>query len=85
MAYFQTKNPNLGKFWRVLEWKIVIFSVVIWNILLPCGIFLLINVKFCGYLVYYYQFWYVLPRKIWQTRHKAVFSGARAMRPFEGE
>jgi hypothetical protein len=22
MVYFQTKNPNLGKFWMVLEWKI---------------------------------------------------------------
>jgi hypothetical protein len=21
MVYFQTKNPNLGKFWRALEWK----------------------------------------------------------------
>jgi hypothetical protein len=21
MAYFQTKNPNLGKFWSVLQWK----------------------------------------------------------------
>jgi hypothetical protein len=21
MVYFQTKNPNLGKFWRVSEWK----------------------------------------------------------------
>jgi hypothetical protein len=23
MVYFQTKNPNLGKFWRALEWKIL--------------------------------------------------------------
>jgi hypothetical protein len=21
MVYFQTKNPNLGKFWRALDWK----------------------------------------------------------------
>jgi hypothetical protein len=26
MAYFQTKNPNLGKFWRVLEWKMLVYS-----------------------------------------------------------
>jgi hypothetical protein len=25
MVCFQTKNPNLGKFWRVLQWKIGIF------------------------------------------------------------
>jgi hypothetical protein len=23
MVYFQTKNPNLGKFWRVLQWKML--------------------------------------------------------------
>jgi hypothetical protein len=22
MVYFQTKNPNLGKFWSVFQWKI---------------------------------------------------------------
>jgi hypothetical protein len=26
MAYFQTKNPILGKFWRVLQWKM--FSII---------------------------------------------------------
>jgi hypothetical protein len=25
MAYFQTKNPNLGKFWKVLQWKMLVF------------------------------------------------------------
>jgi hypothetical protein len=24
MAYFRTKNSNLGKFWRVLEWKMLV-------------------------------------------------------------
>jgi hypothetical protein len=27
MAYYQTKNPDLGKFWRVLKWKILVYSV----------------------------------------------------------
>jgi hypothetical protein len=22
---FQTKNPNLGKFWRVLQWKMLVY------------------------------------------------------------
>jgi hypothetical protein len=30
MSYFQTKNPNLGKFWRVLQWKILVYFVAIW-------------------------------------------------------
>jgi hypothetical protein len=29
---FQTKNPNLGKFWRVLLWKILVYF-------LPFGLF----------------------------------------------
>jgi hypothetical protein len=24
MAYFQTKNPNLSKFWSILQWKILL-------------------------------------------------------------
>jgi hypothetical protein len=45
MVCFQTKNPNLGKFWRVLLWKILVYfyhSVyfkAIWNILWQFGIF----------------------------------------------
>jgi hypothetical protein len=37
MVYFQTKNPNLGKFWRALEWKMIIYYMIIWNILRPFG------------------------------------------------
>jgi hypothetical protein len=25
MVCFQTKNPNLGKFWRVLQWKVMVY------------------------------------------------------------
>jgi hypothetical protein len=56
---FKPKNPNLGKFWRVLEWHMLIYSDVIRNILRQFG-------KFCGHLIYYSPFWYVLPGKIWQ-------------------
>jgi hypothetical protein len=27
MVYFQTKKPNLGKFWRALEWNMLVFFV----------------------------------------------------------
>jgi hypothetical protein len=37
--YFQTKNTNLGKFWRALQWN------AIWSILQLFGIFY-------GHLVY---------------------------------
>jgi hypothetical protein len=29
MVYFQTKNPNLGKFWRALELKRSVYSMYI--------------------------------------------------------
>jgi hypothetical protein len=29
MAYFQTKNPTLGKFWRVLQWKMLVYFMAI--------------------------------------------------------
>jgi hypothetical protein len=47
MVCFQTKNPNLGKFWRVLHWKM--FLYIIW----PFGIFY-------GDLGYFMPIWYIL-------------------------
>jgi hypothetical protein len=32
MVYFQTKNPNLGKFLMALEWKMLVYFMTIWNI-----------------------------------------------------
>jgi hypothetical protein len=39
MVYFQTKNFNLGKFVRALEWKILVYFMPIWNILWTFGVF----------------------------------------------
>jgi hypothetical protein len=39
LVCFQTKNSNLGKVWRVLEWKVLVYFMVIWNILQSFGIF----------------------------------------------
>jgi hypothetical protein len=37
----------------------LVYFMAIGNILWPFGIF-------CGHLVYFSPFWYVVPRKIWQ-------------------
>jgi hypothetical protein len=37
MVYFQTKNPNLVKFWRVLQRKMLVNFMAILPILLPFG------------------------------------------------
>jgi hypothetical protein len=52
MAYFKTKNPNLGKFWRVLQWKMLVYLLAIWSILRPFGIF-------CDHLVHFAFIWYI--------------------------
>jgi hypothetical protein len=41
---FSNQNPVLGKFWRTLEWKMLVYFMTIWNILRPFGIA-------CGQLV----------------------------------
>jgi hypothetical protein len=55
MVCFQTKYFNLGKFWRVLQWKMFIYFTAIGNILRPLGIFY-------GHLVYFAVIWYIFPR-----------------------
>jgi hypothetical protein len=59
---FQTKNPNLDKFWRVLQWKMLEYLMAIWYIYRPFGIFY-------GSLIYFVVIWHIFPneqRKIWQ-------------------
>jgi hypothetical protein len=59
MVCFQTKSPNLGKFWRAFAWQMLEYFMTIWNILWPFGIV-------GGNLLYFYQFGMFRPRKIWQ-------------------
>jgi hypothetical protein len=55
MVCFQTKNANLGKFWRVLQWMLLVCFMAIWSILQPFGIF-------CGNLEHFMIIWYIFPR-----------------------
>jgi hypothetical protein len=52
MVYFQTKSPNLGKFWRVLQWKMLVYFMSVWNISLPFAILY-------GHLVHFLLIWYI--------------------------
>jgi hypothetical protein len=57
MVCFQTKNPNLGQFWSVLDWKMLIYTyhshldyfIEILEILLPFGTFCAHSVHFSGF------------------------------------
>jgi hypothetical protein len=65
MVYFQTKNPTMGKRFRALYWKMLIYLVPIWNILLTFWIFY-------DHLLYFLFIGYIFPvlvsctKKIWQ-------------------
>jgi hypothetical protein len=48
MAHFQTKNPNLGKFRRFLQLKMLEYFIAIWYISRP--------------LVYFMAIWYIFLR-----------------------
>jgi hypothetical protein len=55
MAYFQTKNTNLGKFWRVLQRKMLVYIMAIWSILRPFGIFMTIWYILCSFTWYIFS------------------------------
>jgi hypothetical protein len=76
MVYFQTKNPTLGKFKMVLQWKMLAF---LWPFCLLYGqndTFLqIIYYILVHFVVIWYispRFWYVVARKIWQPWLKHV-------------
>jgi hypothetical protein len=52
---FLIQNPSLGKSWRVLQWKMLVYVIATLSILLPFGIF-------CCHLVYFMFIWYIFPR-----------------------
>jgi hypothetical protein len=61
MVSFQTKNSNLGKFWRALYGKIVIYLMTIWNILRAFRIFY-------NHLVHFMFIWYIIPVGVLSTK-----------------
>jgi hypothetical protein len=52
MVYFQNKNPNLGKFWRALGRKMLMYFTATGNILQTFGIFYYhwVHFVFLGYI-----------------------------------
>jgi hypothetical protein len=49
MLNFQTQNPNLGKSWRALQRKVLVYFTAIWYTSWPFGIF-------DGHLVHFSRF-----------------------------
>jgi hypothetical protein len=61
-----TRKSNLGKFWSVLQFKRLANFMTFWSIIVPFRIFYCHMVHFLVILVYFFPYWYVVPRKIWQ-------------------
>jgi hypothetical protein len=55
MAFFQTKNPNLGEFRRIYQFEDV--GIFFWRLVY----FTAISYIF-GHLLYYMVIWYIFPR-----------------------
>jgi hypothetical protein len=63
MIYFHTKNPNLGKFWRALEWKLLVYFMTIWNTYI-CTVTVYFMAVRSRYVIWYiFPFWYVWAKK----------------------
>jgi hypothetical protein len=52
MVSFNTKNTNLGEFWRALEWKMLVHFMTILNILHVFGIFYGQGVILCTFGIF---------------------------------
>jgi hypothetical protein len=71
MVYFKTKNLNLGKFWRAIEWQMLEYFTAIWYTCAMYGHLIYVHNVWpfgvvCGPLVYFSRFGMFGPRKIWQ-------------------
>jgi hypothetical protein len=63
----------MGKFWSVLQRKMLVNFKAIWSISLPFDIFYVWSLGiFCGLFGIFFPFWYVAPRKIWQPCSKGI-------------
>jgi hypothetical protein len=61
MVYFQTKNPNLGNFWRALDWKMLLSFLAIRNILRTFR-------KCYARLIHFVLIWYIFPTLVSRTK-----------------
>jgi hypothetical protein len=61
MVCFQTKSPNLGKFWGALDWKILIYFMAVCSILWTFG-------KIYDHLVHFVLIWNIFPVSVSPTK-----------------
>jgi hypothetical protein len=66
MVYLHTKNLKFGKFWKALEWKILVFKYQGY-LEHPFGSYLVYGmVIFLLLFGIFSQYWNIVPSKIWR-------------------
>jgi hypothetical protein len=55
------KNPYLGKFWWVWQWKMLGYFIAIWPFYGHLVYFVAMLVYFVAILVYFVVIWYIFP------------------------
>jgi hypothetical protein len=72
MAYFQTKKSNLGKFWRVLQWKMLVYFMVIWSVY--CHLLYIVVIRYILWLFcVFFPFGNLYHEKSSNRESKAIF------------
>jgi hypothetical protein len=61
VCFFQAKNPNLGKYFRALDWKMLMYFMAIGNILRAF-------VNFHDHLEHFVLIWYIFPVLVSRTK-----------------
>jgi hypothetical protein len=62
MVYFQATIPNLGKFLRALDWKMLIYLMAIWEYFTDISGYVYDHLEyFTDILGYFMTIWNILP------------------------
>jgi hypothetical protein len=73
MVCFQTKNPNLCKFWRVLRWKMLLYFMNTWSTYFTVFYYILWTFGIVrGNLVYFFPFWYIVTQNTEKSGNPAL-------------
>jgi hypothetical protein len=67
MVFFQAQNPKVGKFLRVLLWKMLVVFMTFGHILRPLRIFF-------AHLVHFVVMWYIFPVLVYCIKASNSFS-----------
>jgi glycosyltransferase involved in cell wall biosynthesis len=69
---FKPKKPNLGKFLRVLQWKILVYFMDIWSIFRPFRIYFMALWYILSSFGIFSPFWFFVPKQSGNPGHGSL-------------